>query len=452
MTNNGPNDIRIELRTRVTCPHCWAGFAPEDTRWVAVHPDLQHDSKVDPGGLRFLPTRFNVEGNAIDPRGQVCQELACPNCHLRVPRPLFESAPLFASIAGTPSCGKTYFLASMTWRLRHSLPKHFAMTFSDADPVSNLLLNEYENQQFFNSIPDALVKLAKTQEHGDLYDTVMYGDQLVEYPRPFLFSIRPSANHPNYARSSRVSRMLCLYDNAGESFEPGKDDVSAPVTRHLAQAQVLMFCFDPTQDPRLRKECQARTNDPQVVTALETRRQEAVFHELVDRVRRHAGLHQNQKYSRPLIIIVTKFDVWWPLMGEKDLPTPWTEVTNNTFSALDMPLIESVSGKVRAMLWQFSPEMVSAAEAFSDHVYYIPVSATGCSPEFDTETGRLLGIRPRDINPIWAEVPLLLTLARWGGGMIPFKTVHGSRDGASNHDTHSTDQRTTSPRPSASTG
>ena len=201
-------------------------------------------------------------------RGQVCQELACPSCHLRVPRPLFESAPLFASIAGTPSCGKTYFLASMTWRLRHTLPKHFAMTFSDADPVSNLLLNEYENQQFFSSSPDELVKLAKTQEHGDLYDTVMYGEQLVEYPRPFLFSIRPSANHPNYAKSARVSRLLCLYDNAGESFEPGKDDVSAPVTRHLAQSQVVMFCFDPTQDPRLRKECQARTTDPQVVTAL----------------------------------------------------------------------------------------------------------------------------------------------------------------------------------------
>jgi len=112
--------------------------------------------------------------------------------------------PLFASIAGTPSCGKTYFLASMTWRLRHSLPRSFAMTFADADPVSNLLLNEYENQQFFSPTPDVIVKLAKTQEHGDLYDTVMYGDQLVEYPKPFLFTIRPSANHPNHAQSARV--------------------------------------------------------------------------------------------------------------------------------------------------------------------------------------------------------------------------------------------------------
>jgi hypothetical protein len=320
------------------------------------------------------------------------------------------------------------------------LPKHFALTFSDADPVSNLLLNEYENQQFFNSSPDELVKLAKTQEHGDLYDTVMYGEQLVEYPRPFLFSIRPSKNHPNYAQSARVSRLLCLYDNAGESFEPGKDDASAPVTRHLAQSQVVMFCFDPTQDPRLRKECLARTTDPQVVTALETRRQEAVFHELVDRVRRHAGLHQNQKHSRPLIVVVTKFDVWWPLIGARELPSPWAEVPKSTFSALDMSLVDSISKKVRSMLWDFSPEMVSAAEAFSDHVYYIPVSATGCSPEFDAATGRLLGVRPRDINPIWSEVPLLLTLARWGGGMIPFKGAF-NRDGHAKQDRHSAQEK-----------
>jgi hypothetical protein len=422
MADSGNDHVRVELRTRVTCPHCWSRFAPEDTLWVAVHPDLQHDPRVDPGGLRFLPTRFNVEGNALDPQGQVCQELACPQCHLRVPRPLFEMAPLFASIAGTPSCGKTYFLASMTWRLRHTLPKQFAMTFSDADPVSNLLLNEYENQQFFNPNPDEIIKLAKTDEHGVLYDTVLYGDQLVEYPRPFLFATRPTAAHPNYSHSAKVSRLVCLYDNAGESFEPGNDSVSSPVTRHLAQAHVLMFCFDPTQDPRLRRECQSRTNDPQVVTALETRRQEAVFHELVDRVRRHAGLHQYQKHSRPLVIIVTKFDVWSSLLDSGDLPSPWAPAGNGGLSVLDLPAIDSVSNRVRGMLWEFSPEMVSAAEAFSDRVHYIPVSATGCSPELDPSTGKLLGIRPRDISPVWVEVPLLVALARWGGGMIPYKT------------------------------
>lgn len=429
----GPQNVRIALRSRVTCPHCWAGFGPEDALWVAEHPDLQHDPRLDAAGLRFLPTRFDVDGNAIDPMGSVCKELACPKCHLRVPRPLFEIPPLFLSIAGTPSCGKTYFLASMCWRLRNTLPRHFSMAFTDADPVSNLPLHEYENQQFFNSNPDEIVKLLKTDpKSGDLYNMVMYGEQQVTYPRPFLFAIRPSEKHPNYRDASRISRLLCLYDNAGESFAPGTDTSAAPVTQHLAQAQVLLYCFDPTQDPRLRAECRARTKDPQVVAGLETRRQEAVLHEIVDRVRRHAGLHQNQKHSRPLVVVVTKYDVWWPLLGEERLPEPWVKAGNQDLFALDMALVTATSDRVREMLWRFSPELVSAAESFTDHVLYVPVSATGCAPESVVENGvtTLVGIRPRDINPMWTEVPLLVALARWGGGMIPYRDKPAAAPGA----------------------
>lgn len=416
-----PQEMRLSLRKTVTCPHCWHQFAAEDTLWVAEHADLQHDPRLDKEGLRFLPTRFDVEGNAIDPMGMSCQQLACPNCHLRVPRALFEIAPMFLSIAGTPSCGKTYFLASMTWKLRNTLPKFFAMAFTDADPVSNLQLNEYENEQFFNADPDAIVKLAKTQEHGELYNAVMYGEQLVEYPKPFLFSIRPRPAHPNSSQANRISRLLCLYDNAGESFEPGNDDASAPVTRHLAQAQVMLYCFDPTQDPRLRAKCTGNSQDPQIVLGLETRRQEAVFHEMVDRIRRLTGLHRNQKHPQPLIIVVTKFDVWSSLLGEERLEDPYLKASDKELYALDMPRIEAVSDRVRDLLWEFTPELVSAAEEFTDHVMYIPVSATGCGPEYDSETKQVLGIRPKNINPMWAEVPLLTALSRWGGGMIPFK-------------------------------
>jgi len=419
-TSSKQSDYRQPLRSRVVCPHCWNQFATESTLWVATHPDLQHDPRLDVGGQRFLPTRFGVEGNAIDPRGMMCQDLACPQCHLRIPRPLLEIPPLFVSIAGTPSCGKTYFLASMTWSLRHTLPKHFAMTFTDADPVSNLQLNEYENQQFFSSNPDQPIKLAKTEEQGELYDSVMYGEELVQYPRPFLFAIRPTEKHPNYQQSSKISRLVCVYDNAGESFEAGKDDVSAPVTRHLAQAQVLMFCFDPTQDPRLREKCKSHSKDPQIVLGLETRRQETLFHEMVDRVRRHVGLHQNQKYTRPLIVIVTKSDVWKHLLDSEPLLSPWKKLTGHDHCALDLPMIDSVSSQVREMLWKYSPEMVSAAESFSERVFYVPVSATGCSPEFDETEKITRGFCPRDIKPEWAEVPLLVAIARWGGGMIPY--------------------------------
>ncbi len=426
MIDNKSDHLQPQLRPRVTCPHCWNNFAPEETLWIAAHPDLQNDLRVGEGeGQRFLPTRYNVAGNAIDARGTDCQDLACPQCHLRIPKSLLELPPVFVSIAGTPSCGKTYLLAAMTWRLRRTLPKQFAMTFADADPVSNAILNEYEDQQFFNDKPDEIVKLDKTQVvSDDLYYTVNYGDQEVRYPRPFLFAIRPGDQHPNIGRASDISHLICLYDNAGESFEPGADDASSPVTRHLAQAQVLMYCFDPTQDPRLRNDCRTTSSDPQVKLSLETRRQESIFHEMVDRVRKFTGLSQNQKHNRGLVVIVTKYDVWWKLLGDEKLKPPWLNLEDQPFGALDMPTIDKISAKVRSILWEYSPEIVSAAEAFSQQVMYIPASATGCSPETEwDEEGKehvITGIRPRDINPIWAEVPLLVALARWGHGMIPY--------------------------------
>ena len=47
-----------------------------------------------------------------------------------------------------PACGKSYFLASMTWRLRNVLPRYFGLALADADPLMNHRLHEYESQQF----------------------------------------------------------------------------------------------------------------------------------------------------------------------------------------------------------------------------------------------------------------------------------------------------------------
>ena len=146
--------------------------------------------------------RFTVQGAAIDSRGFACHGLACPKCHLAVPRPMFEMRPLFVSILGSPASGKSYFLAAMTWRLRQVLPKQLLVAFNDA-PSANHRLHEYESLQFLNPNQDALVALEKTETQGDLYDTVLFGDQAVSYPRPFAFSLLPSEGHPNFNVSAR---------------------------------------------------------------------------------------------------------------------------------------------------------------------------------------------------------------------------------------------------------
>jgi len=318
------------LLDRITCPHCWEHFAPEKVLWISEHQDLLGDPKLGPEQQqRFLPTRFTVTGEAVDARGFACQQLACPSCHLAVPRPFLEMEPLFLSIFGAPGSGKSYLLAAMTWELRKVLPLNFAMSFSDADPVLNRVLNDYEESLFSSPRADELVPLAnlirKTEEQGELYDMVAYGTQNVSYPRPFVFAMQPQLSHPNAAKAESLSRVICLYDNAGESFQPGKDTVASPVTRHMAQSRSLFFVFDPTQDSRFRKHCDEKLGP---ASAAKMSRQEPILQEAAARIRRYVGLKQTDKHSRPLIVIVTKCDAWLHLTGEDPSHEPWKEVAS----------------------------------------------------------------------------------------------------------------------------
>lgn len=416
----------LPLRSRVTCPHCWNEFPPDRALWIAQHPDLVGDPRLGADQpQRFLPTRFNLQGAAIDARGFACHGLACPSCHLGVPRAMFEMRKMFLSILGSPASGKSYFLAAMTWRLRRVLPKYFAVGFNDADPALNHRLHEYESLQFLNPDQEALVAIEKTETQGDLYDMVLFGDQAVSYPRPFMFSLLPLEGHPNLRSCAKVARSICVYDNAGESFLPGEDASTSPVTRHLALSRVLMFLFDPTQDMRYRRLCSGKTADPQMMERAERLqreravRQETILSEAAQRVRRYAGLTQSQKHDRPLIVVVTKFDSWKHLLAGATLPDARVASPLDNHSALNLEGIEEVSMLLRRLLWKVSPEIVAAAESFASQVLYVPVSATGRGPEIDPHTGAL-GFRPKDMKPIWAEVPMLYALARWTQGLVPY--------------------------------
>jgi hypothetical protein len=122
------------LLPKVTCPHCWHAFGPDQLLWVSQHADLVGDPVLGPEAqLRFRPSRFNPGCEALDARDMPCQQLACPRCHLLVPRALTEAEPFFVSIVGAPASGKSHFLAAMTWELRRRLPAEFGLGFTDAD-------------------------------------------------------------------------------------------------------------------------------------------------------------------------------------------------------------------------------------------------------------------------------------------------------------------------------
>ncbi|MEX0978166.1 MAG: hypothetical protein WDZ48_04915, partial [Pirellulales bacterium] len=80
---------------------------------------------------------------------------------------------------------------------------------------------------------------------------------------------------------------------------------------------------------------------------------------------------------------------------------------------------------LRALLVRLTPELVSAAESFAEQVVYMPASSLGRPPEVDSASG-LLGIRPRDLRPLWVEVPILYAMARWMDGIIPYKKAQNA--------------------------
>jgi hypothetical protein len=416
------------LLSHITCPHCWQRITADQILWVSQHAELMGDAVLgSDAASRFLPTRFTVEGDALDARGMKCQLLGCPRCHLILPRPMTDTEALFISIVGVPASGKSYFLTAMTWELRRMLAEKCAVIFSDTDTVANRILNEYEEHLFLQSDQSRMVAIRKTEVHGfALYDQIRLGQHIVSLPRPFLFTLRPGTGHPNFLQTRKFSRILCLYDNAGEAFEPGEDTSASPVTQHLAKSKVLMFVFDPIQDARFRLKCKQVSNDPQLEGR--ARRQETVFIEMATRIRRYTGLAAHKKHDGPMVIIVPKADVWGSLIDLDINTEPFVKSSDiGTVAGVDLDRIRATSAKVRSLLAESAPEFVSAVEEFCQHVVYIPVSALGGSPSLKEGEGGFV-VRAGSISPKWVAVPILFSFAAWATGLISgiSKTSHGN--------------------------
>ena len=422
--------ISSPLRPRITCPHCWKSFPPGDILWVAEHPTLSGDELL--GGSeqrRFLPTRFDTDGMALDVKGVACHELACPNCHLLYPRALVELESVFISTLGAPSSGKSYFLASMIQQSQDAALRFFQSNLADVDPVGNEVVNGYINTLFRNSQPGELVNLEKTEQTGKQYSSVNMDGRELWLPKPFVYSLQPLQLQDDRLRR-QLCRAVCLYDNAGEHFMPGKS-ASQLATQHLALSKVLLFLFDPLQHAKFRQACAGKASDPQLGKHGKNNPQEQVLMEASKRIKTLTGLGQHAKHSRPLIVVVTKYDVWSGLLAERQIEM--TELLckiPDRGVALDLKRLQQVSQKVRKLLMDLAPDIVAAAEGFSEEVLYFPNSALGCSPEiFRLPSGEeALGVRPCNLRPMLSELPLLYALHRAVPTLIP--GVQRGADGA----------------------
>jgi len=412
----------MPLLDKVTCPHCWAVFETHSVLWLSTHPSLIGDPRLGRDAQRrFLPTRFTSDGLAMDEMDSPCHRIACPSCHLEIPRVCTEMESWIVSIIGAPAAGKSFYLGAVARTLRNVLPSHYRVSFTDSDANLNRKINSYEQAMFGNPHSDSLIPLGelieKTTEQGDQYSTVFTGNQRAQYPHPYTFTIRPDPTHPKLKDPVAASRVLCLYDNAGESYLSGSDSTLNPVTRHLAQASMLLFLFDPTQDHDFRRAYLEGEGTIPTDSRIALRQQQTIVAEAANRVRLLKNMPSSKKHDKPLFVIVTKQDLWGHLVPAIAQAAPLHITGKEGVGYFNADRVTAISVGIREMMVRLSPAVVDAAESFAQKVVYVGASSLGMSPTRNA-AGEWV-IRPRDIKPEGVEVPFLHGLNSLLPGLFP---------------------------------
>jgi hypothetical protein len=397
------------LVSSVVCPHCWHEFPPAQVRFVAEHESLRGDSMLgEAEQMRFLPSRFDANGRALDPRGAACTRVACKRCHLELPPPVLELPQTVLSIVGAPGCGKSVMLAAATFSLRSGRVID-GLEFIDADPTLNDLTIELETSLFRSSRPDEPTMIAKTDLAGRLYRAFRVDDASWTAPKPQVFVVRR-----NGAR-----QLVCLYDNAGEHFLPGRDAPHEPVTRHLGVSRAVVFVVDPTQDPRVIERLGGREAVQSLGGAGSTeQRQDLLLTETANRVRRLRSLGASERLPVRVILALAKADIWGHLAQPQFMARLAEDPSRDGLAAPSAQLLAESHHASVAFLSAHMPELIATARALDPDLRIVPFSALGVPPSRVTAHAGLT-IRPRDVRPVWPAAPLLVALGTSRPELVP---------------------------------
>jgi hypothetical protein len=383
------------LEGTYTCPVCWLRFDGGDIMHIAVHDSLRGDPVLgEDAQQRFLATRFNNSGQAIDAMGLACSEIACPHCRRKLPPGFLETQHHIISIVGDQSAGKSYYLGVLTKMLPGTLYRDFQIVFQDSDPTGNAPVNEMRKTLFAAQTP-AQAKLAKTQMTGGMYESLPRQGRTVLLPRPFVYSLA--------AADERGDRCAVIfYDNAGEHFQPGVNIVEQPGAQHVASAAGILFLFDPFNSPEFRRRLSA-SKDPQMEKPV-IDQQDIILAEMGARIRNIRNLFLGERIHTPLAFVMGKCDAWAHLLNGAALENPLMD------GKLDRRAFENNSQRLRAFLFELCPTVVANAEALTDNLQFFAASSFGHTPikigpgEYAPDPTRL---RPVDV-----EAPILWILSQ----------------------------------------
>jgi DNA-directed RNA polymerase subunit RPC12/RpoP len=379
----------------LTCPVCWLRFDAGDIMHIAVHDSLRGDPLLgEDAQQRFLATRFNNAGQALDAMSLPSSEIACPHCRRKLPPSFLGMPHHIISLVGDQSAGKSYFLSVLTKVLPATLYREFGIVFQDSDPTGNAPVNDMRKALFGAQSP-AQAKLAKTVFEGAMYERLPRQGRMVALPRPFVYTLAAEDK-------TRERCALIFYDNAGEHFQPGVNIVEQPGAQHVASAAGIMYLFDPFNSPEFRRILRD-TKDPQLEKPV-VDQQDIILAEMRARIQMIRNLRSGENIQTPVAFVVGKCDVWLHLLNGKPLRDPVLD------GKLDIAAIEENSGVVRAIMYQLCPAVVANAEALSSNVMFFAASSFGHTP-IKIGPGEYVP-DPAKLQPSFVEVPLLWILSQ----------------------------------------
>lgn len=382
----------------IVCPYCWNSFNLEDIHFVSCHPDLTGDTVLGEGeAQRFAPLHFRPKGKALDAKGMLCHEKACPICHIKIPSDLLlNTPPIFISLVGIPASGKSYCLAATTWKLRSILNSYFNMDFVDVDPQINHWITNYESLLFNKE------KILKTPlEASHVYRQARINDMTLILPLPCMFFLKSFENSHSL---NNLNRVIVLYDNAGEHFQPGYDSAITPVTRHLSRAGGIIFLFDPSDDPRIAQLLPNNSNE-RVESNLQ--KQAVLLNEMIVRLKNHLGLSVEERYQKPIVFAISKADLLYHIPDLEFSHEPLNIKIGSNINAVNLSAIAKISFNTRSFLKKYVPEIVNLIESFAETIIYVPISALGHDDNSDDS-------KDKNATPSLVEIPILYILSKLG--------------------------------------
>lgn len=389
-----------------TCPICWFKFDRGDCLNIAVHASLRGDPELGEDHMqRFFATSYNDRGQALDAMGMTTTDLACPHCRRKLPPGFLDMPNHIFSIVGAPSSGKSYYLSVLVKMLQASLFKNFEIGFRDADPSHNVILTQMKTQLFSAATPQDAA-LAKTELEGSLYETLPRQGRKVRLPRPFVFRVSPFSQE-------RDGFSVVFYDNAGEHFEPTRNSADSPGAQHIAVASGIFFLFDPLHNTDFKSRLTG-VEDPQMAKQ-KLDQQDVILAESEVRIKSLLGMDTRDRIATPLAVMVGKCDTWEHLLGAEPLLPVVVD------GRMSQEHLQANSKRIRSLLMEVCPEIVSNAESISSKVRYFAISPLGSSPVtfMDRDGVEKIGPDPKKIKPRYVEDPTLWVLSQIAPDFVP---------------------------------